>query len=127
MTIQGNGTMNGFYESFRKNYKGIILILLSSVLVSLGQLFWKLSGGTEPGWLYAGFVFYGIGAVCMLVAFRFGSFSVLHPMLCTSYVLSLLLGSFVLYENIGWLKIGGIFFIMAGVVLIGGGDPDKSA
>lgn len=114
--------MNRFYESFKKNYKGIVLILFSSVLVSLGQLFWKLSGATEPGRICAGFVFYGIGAVCMVVAFRFGSFSVLHPMLSISYVLSLFLGNFVLHEYISWFKIVGISFIIAGVFLIGVGD-----
>ncbi len=114
--------MNRFFESFKKNNKGIALILFSSVMVSLGQLFWKLSGGTEPGQLCAGFVFYGVGAACMVVAFRFGSFSVLHPLLCTSYVLSLLLGNFVLHEYIGYFKIVGIIFIIAGVVLIGVGD-----
>lgn len=114
--------MNSFFESFKKNHKGIVLILFSSVLVSLGQLFWKLSGGTEPYQLCAGFTFYGVGAACMVVAFRFGSFSVLHPMLCTSYVLSLLLGNFVLHEYIGWFKIVGIIFITAGIVLIGVGD-----
>lgn len=114
--------MNRFFESFKKNNKGIALILFSSVLVSLGQLLWKLSGGTEPGQLCAGFIFYGVGAACMVLAFRFGSFSVLHPMLATSYILSLLLGNFVLHEYIGWFKIVGILFIIAGAVLIGVGD-----
>lgn len=114
--------MSRFSESFQKNYKGIVIILFSSVLVSLGQLFWKLSTGTEPWKLCIGFLFYGLGAACMVVAFRFGSFSVLHPMLCFGYILSLILGNIVLHENIGTFKIVGIFFIIAGVVLIGGGD-----
>ncbi|TEB16166.1 4-amino-4-deoxy-L-arabinose-phosphoundecaprenol flippase subunit ArnE [Pelotomaculum sp. FP] len=119
--------MNTFFKSFKKNYKGIILILFSSVLVSLGQLFWKLSGSTNLWLLCDGFFFYGVGTVCMIIAFRFGSFSVLHPMLCTSYILSLLIGYFVLHEYIGWLKVIGIFFMITGIVFIGGGDVTDEA
>lgn len=69
-----------------------------------------------------GFVFYGIGALVMLVAYRFGSLSVLQPMLSLNYVLSIVLAAVVLREAITLWRVIGILIIILGVVLIGGGD-----
>lgn len=97
-------------------------MLISSVCVCLGQLFWKLAINDNLPMLILGFVFYGIGALIMIVAYRFGSLSVLQPMLSLNYVLSIILGYLVLNEVITLTKSIGIFIIIIGVVLIGGGD-----
>lgn len=109
-------------ESFEKNKKGILLMIFAAVFACVGQLLWKIS--TENGILYllAGFVLYGFGALLMLTAYRFGSVSVLQPMLSTNYALSAVLGILVLNEKITVLKVLGIFIITTGVILIGGGD-----
>ena len=111
-------------ESLKKNKKGILLMLVSSICVCIGQLLWKMS--TEHGLLLmlAGFAFYGIGALVMLVAYRYGSLSVLQPMLSLNYVLSIVLAAMVLKEEITILKCIGVFIIIAGVVLIAGGDEE---
>ena len=108
--------------SFRANRKGILLMLLSSICVCIGQLLWKLS--VERGILVMllGFAFYGAGALVMLVAYRFGSLSVLQPMLSLNYALSILLAALVLKENITILKCVGVLVIVTGVILIAGGD-----
>lgn len=109
-------------ESLRKNKYGIILMIISSICVCVGQLLWKLS--IERGMLYLiiGFTFYGIGAVIMIVAYKFGSLSVLQPILSLNYVLSIILARTILNEQITLLKLIGVFIIIIGVVLIGGGD-----
>ena len=109
-------------ESIKKNKKGILLMLISSVCVCFGQLFWKLAINDDLLMLILGFAFYGIGALIMIVAYRFGSLSVLQPMLSLNYVLSVILGYLVLNEVITLTKSIGIFIIIIGVVLIGGGD-----
>ena len=58
----------------------------------------------------------------MLVAFKFGSLSVLHPMLSLSYIFALVFGKLFLGEYISVLKILGIASIIVGVAFIGGGD-----
>ncbi|AND83487.1 Membrane protein, predicted transporter of cations and cationic drugs [Clostridium tyrobutyricum DIVETGP] len=58
----------------------------------------------------------------MIVAFKHGSFSVLHPMLSLSYIFAIFLGIIVIKETVDFIKLLGILFIMSGVVLIGGGD-----
>ncbi len=109
-------------ESIKKNKKGILLMLISSVCVCLGQLFWKLAINDNLPMLILGFTFYGIGALIMIVAYQYGSLSVLQPMLSLNYVLSVILGYLVLNEVITLTKSIGIFIIIIGVVLIGGGD-----
>ncbi|MEG1945693.1 MAG: EamA family transporter [Lachnospiraceae bacterium] len=111
-------------QSFAKNKTGILLMLISSICACVGQLFWKLSAEQGIGIALLGFVFYGVGALVMLIAYRYGSLSVLQPMLSMNYVLGILLGAVVLQEPVTLLKILGVLVIMAGVVLIGGGDEE---
>lgn len=111
-------------ESIRKNKKGIVLMLLSSIFVCFGQLLWKLSADGNIVYLIIGFGLYGMGALIMLYAYKFGSLSVLQPMLSANYIFTILLATFVLHEEITILKIVGILIIILGVVLVGGGDND---
>ena len=98
---------------------GIVLILISSILSCLGQLLWKLAANGSTFLLLGGLMLYGMGACCMMVSFRFGELSVLHPMLSIGYVLSLIPGSLVLGENISLTKIFGIAIIMTGMFFLG--------
>lgn len=109
-------------ESFKANQKGILLMLMSSICVCIGQLLWKLSAEQGILVMLIGFCFYGVGALIMLAAYRFGSLSVLQPMLSLNYVLSIILAALILKENITILKCIGVLVIIGGVVLIAGGD-----
>lgn len=109
-------------ESFQKNRKGILLMLVSSICACAGQLFWKLSAEMGIPIMLLGFFFYGVGALVMLAAYKYGKLSVLQPMLSLNYVLSIVLGTAVLKEPLTLLKCVGILIIITGVVLIVGGD-----
>lgn len=109
-------------ESIKKNKKGIILMIISSICVCIGQLLWKLSSAYGPFVMLTGFVFYGAGALVMIIAYRFGKLSVLQPILSLNYVLSIILASVVLKEEITVLKCIGVLVIIGGIVLIAGGD-----
>ncbi len=111
-------------NSLRKNKKGICLMLLSSMLVCVGQLFWKLSGGNNLFYLLIGFMLYGIGALVMLYAYKFGKLSILQPILSANYIFTIILAWAVLKEQITVLDFLGILVIFLGVILIGGGDDD---
>ena len=99
-------------------------MLISSLCVCIGQLLWKLSADMGIIVMLAGFLFYGAGALVMLIAYRFGKLSVLQPMLSLNYVLSIILAAVVLKESITILKCIGVIVIIAGVVLIAGGDEE---
>ena len=106
----------------KNNRLGILLMLCSSLCVCVGQLFWKLGAAGIVVFLLAGFALYGAGALLMLCAYRFGSLSVLQPMLSMNYIFTVLLASFVLDEIITPMKFIGIVIITGSVVLIGRGD-----
>jgi len=114
--------MSSFIQSLQKNKIGILLILIASTSTAGGQMFWKLSGGQLNGDLLLGFSLYFVGAVLMIIAFRFGSLSVLHPLLSVGYVFALLLGGAFLHEKVTILNIVGTLLIASGAILIGGGD-----
>ncbi len=121
-------------ESLKKNGKGIILMSLSSLSLSVGQLLWKLadiggmlSQGTDMNTLIAvflkvlpGFVIYAVGALVMTIAFGYGELSVLQPVNSLSYVFALILSAIFLTEPITPLMIVGIFVIITGVIMMGG-------
>lgn len=109
-------------ESFQKNKKGILLMLVSSICACVGQLLWKLSAERGMIFMLTGFCFYGVGALVMIVAYKFGKLSVLQPMLSLNYVLSIILAVLVLKEEITILKSIGVLVIIAGVIMIAGGD-----
>lgn len=111
-------------KSIRMNKKGIVLMLCSSICVCVGQLLWKLSGEQGMPVMLAGFCFYGIGALVMIAAYRYGKLSVLQPMLSLNYVLSIVLAALVLKENITVQKCIGVLVIISGVIFIAGGDAE---
>jgi len=103
-----------------KLYKGVILIILSAVCVAVGQYLWKLSQSQNMLYLaLIGFVFYAVGALLMIVAFRFGEVSILHPMLSVSFVLGLFIGNYSLQESIKPTMIIGVAIIFLGMVFLG--------
>lgn len=112
--------------SFKKNKKGILLMLCASLCVCTGQLFWKLSDAHGLLFLLLGFGLYGLGALITLTAYRYGSLSVLQPVLSMNYVLTVVLAVVVLKEEITLLRVAGILCVMAGVLLICGGDSGEA-
>lgn len=109
-------------DSLKKNRKGILLMLISSICVCIGQLLWKISNTNGLTFLLVGFIFYGLGALIMIIAYKFGSLSVLQPMLSLNYIFSVILAKTVLNESITLMKVIGVIIVMIGVLLIGGGD-----
>jgi drug/metabolite transporter (DMT)-like permease len=109
-------------KSVKKNKYGILLMCISSICVCIGQLFWKISSINNIPFLILGFVLYGVGAIVMLVAYRFGSLSVLQPVLSLNYVFSIILAKCFLGEPIRIMKVIGVIIIISGVILIAGGD-----
>ena len=114
MNLENEGKRNHTGET------GIFLMLVCACCLCGGQFIWKLWDGVLP--LFAGFAVYGAGALAMLVAYRFGSLSVLQPINSVSYVISTILGYFVFQEVVTAGKIVGIAAIMAGVFLLAKGE-----
>jgi drug/metabolite transporter (DMT)-like permease len=114
--------MNQIVNSIKKNKIGILIMIIDALFTAFGQFFWKISNGENFYLLILGFVCYGIGAIGMIVAFKYGSFSVLHPMVSVGYIFSLLIGYYFLSEVINGMKLIGVFLILSGVIMLGAGD-----
>lgn len=102
--------------------KGIILIILAALCTSFGQLFWKIGVGHNILLILLGFVLYGIGALSMIVAFKFGNLSILHPLMCVGYIFALINGALFLDEKITMNHAIGIIIIIVGVIFIARGE-----
>lgn len=109
-------------SSFEKNKKGILLMIISSIVVCLGQLLWKLGANRDLILLGGGFLLYGFGALLMITAYKFGSLSVLQPILSLNYVISLFVGYYFLDECVSIQNLLGVVIIILGVYLIATGD-----
>lgn len=115
--------------------KALLLIIISSFLAGTGQLFYKLASlsfndnllSYVLNWpLYVGVALYGLATVSMILSFREGDLSVLHPFLATSYVwVTLIAPLFFVSESLSLAKITGVFTIFLGVTLIGLGGRNN--
>lgn len=108
--------------SMKKNLKGIIFVILASICTTVGQLLWKFSNGIEIKYIVGGFALYFLGAILIIIAFKYGSLSVIHPFMSIGYIFALILGKIFLNENIFFNQYFGVALIIIGVMLIGGGD-----
>ena len=68
-------------------------MLTAAMFVAVGQLFWKISEAQINFWLIIGFFTYGIGALIMTVALRFGKLSMLQPIFSFSYIAAIFFGN----------------------------------
>lgn len=99
--------------------RGITLMILSSLCACTGQLFWKIATGEESiMMLMGGFALYGCGALLMLTAYKYGSLSILQPILGLNYLICLVMGYFFLGEQVTCTHVGGCLLIITGVYLI---------
>jgi drug/metabolite transporter (DMT)-like permease len=77
----------------------------------------KALAGSPIIWL--GLVLFGLSAIVWLVVLSRATLSFAYPFASLSYVLILVLGHFVLDEQVTSLRLTGVGLIIAGVVLVG--------
>ena len=68
--------------------------------------------------VWGGLVLFGLSAIVWLFALSRASLSFAYPFAALTYVLILLADRFVLHEDIPVLRWAGVFFIVAGIVLV---------
>lgn len=68
--------------------------------------------------VWGGLALFGLSAVIWLLVLSRASLSFAYPFASLSYVLILILGHFVLDEQVTALRLGGVALIVAGIVLV---------
>jgi uncharacterized membrane protein len=105
----------------------IALAALCALLGSTGQLLFKLGSSSVTlslgSWVtnvkvIRGMMLYGLSAILFIFALKYGSLSVLYPVIATSYVWVALLSNRVLGEPLSLTTWGGITLILFGIALV---------
>jgi len=106
----------------------IYLVILTTFLTSLGQIFFKYAAKTfEPNiillitnyHLILGLLFYSIGAVTLILSLKKGELSTLYPIIALSYVWVTIASATLFQEKILSSQIIGIVLIIGGVAIMG--------
>lgn len=109
------------------------MVLFSTLLTSVGQIFFKFFSQQISLDFFAlitnyslilGFLFYGLGAMILIIALKYGELSILYPIYSLSYVwVSILSPNFFPSDSMNLMKWVGIFIIILGVTFVskGGG------
>ncbi len=109
----------------------IFLMITCTIFTSIAQIFYKLGALRLPEiftnyHILIGLILYGIGALILVTAFKFGEVTLLYPIIATSYVWVSILSWIVFSETIGVFKWFGIAFIIAGITVIALGSKKKA-
>lgn len=102
----------------------ILLVLFSTLLTSIGQLFYKLGADQLPKlfinyFLIIGLLTYFIALVIFIIALKYEELSILYPIYATSYIWVTLMSFFILREPSAISKYIGITLIVMGVAVVG--------
>ncbi len=68
--------------------------------------------------IWGGLALFGVSAVVWLLVLSRAALSFAYPFASLSYVLILILGHFVLHEEITTMRLGGVALIVAGIVMV---------
>ena len=105
----------------------IFLMVLCTIFTSVAQVFYKIGALRLPELftnypILIGLILYGIGAVILITAFKFGEVTLLYPIIATSYIWVSILSWIVFAETIGVFNWLGIGLIMVGITVIAFGS-----
>jgi len=112
---------------------GLVLMFICTIFTAFGQLFLKY-GSLTFEWniiklvtnynLIYGLFFYGIGALLLLIALKYGDLSTMYPLISLTFIWVLFISIFVFNEVVNSFKINAVILIIFGVILIAGGDSN---
>ena len=101
------------------NLKGILLMLLCTLLTAFGQYFLKLGVKNILSIsLFFGLFLYGIGAVVMIIGLKYGDLNAMYPLVSLTIVWVSLLSFFFLGEKLTAHKLMGTGVILFGIFFI---------
>jgi multidrug transporter EmrE-like cation transporter len=116
-------------KAAHKALKPILLVILCTLFTSSGQILWKLASKNLNSFigiitnipLILGFIFYGVGAILLIISLKYGDLSLIYPFIALSFIWVNIASIFIFGEAISIINWMGIISIMLGVSLIGYG------
>jgi len=111
----------------------IMLVLFCTLLTTSAQIFLKLGSNRLPeiiftNWqLFIGIMLYVIGAIILIIAFKGGEVTVIYPIFASSYIWVSILSAYFFNEQLGIIKLSGVFIVMLGIIMISLGSKKNSS
>ena len=105
-------------------YWAAVAMACAAILGAIGQVFLKKANVQfdvsmlTNKWLIFGLSLYGIGFVINVISYRYGSPSVLYPVISLSYVAVVFFAAWLLGDVITVQKVVGSLVIVGGVVIM---------
>ncbi len=120
----------------QRNTAGLafLLAIFCTFFTAAGQILWKMGLAKTDATIISflnlffilGFVFYGLGALLMIMALRKGELSLIYPVIAIGYVwVSLLSAYFFPGDNMNLWKWFGIGIIIISISLLGWGNNHR--
>jgi len=121
------------HDSEEEVMHAIILSLLCSLMLAIGQICWKLAlAGQTLSWnlsqifalvfkplFIAGVLLYCIATIFWIYLLSKYELSYIYPMIAFAYVFGAVLSIVVLKEHVSLIRMSGIMFVVVGVAIIG--------
>jgi drug/metabolite transporter (DMT)-like permease len=116
--------------------KAIIQAFICSLLITVGQIFWKLaiekSGGLSisdlnlrrlmvlafNSYMISGIIVYGIATLYWMYLLGKYEYSYIYPMMAMTYVISILAAYYIFHEHLSLVRVLGVGFVIVGVFFI---------
>lgn len=75
--------------------------------------------------MFAGYALYGLSALLMIGALKYGELSILYPIIAMTYVWVTILSVAIYSESVSLLKLVGLVSIVSGVAVLGLSSPQR--
>ena len=110
--------------------KDLMLILISVSIGAIGQIAFKYGAmdlEKNPGitlldklkWpIVVGLFLYGVSTILWILALRKVDLSYAYPVVSLGYAFVFIASYFFFHEPISWLRMGGLVFILTGIVMV---------
>ena len=119
-------------EKKRNNSAGLafFLAVFCTIFTAAGQILWKMGLlKTDSSWtsffnlpFIIGFVFYGVGSLLLVLAFKKGELSLIYPIIAIGYVWVSLLSPYFFGDTMNLWKWLGVVIIIISISLLGWGN-----
>ena len=75
--------------------------------------------------MFTGYALYGLSAILMVAALKYGELSILYPIIAMTYVWVTILSVMIYSESVNLLKFVGLASIVCGVAVLGMSSPPR--
>lgn len=109
------------------------IVFLQTFVGAIAQILLKNATQNQPGesmldilvaifsnpMMFAGYALYGLSALLMIAALKYGELSILYPIIAMTYVWVTILSVAIYGESMSVLKVSGLASIVIGVGVLG--------